>query len=187
MITENQWDLILNKYEKLMYKICHMITGDTATASFDDNLQDIQLAALEAVLGFTKQDGGKNGSFDDFWGTKGFDQYIKTCLWTKKNNKGAKITKKSNLYKGTVSTDKEEVLNIEDTNTNSNTLIFLEEITHKLNDTQKEIINTVISNPDIIKPNGKINIKQLAEEINSTWFETDKQIKQLSLTLKNEF
>ena len=21
------------------------------------------------------------------WGTKGFDQYIKTCMWTKKNNK----------------------------------------------------------------------------------------------------
>ena len=26
-----------------------------------------------------------------------FDKYMKTVLWTKKNNKGAKVTKKSNI------------------------------------------------------------------------------------------
>ena len=39
---------------------------------------------------------------------------LKLCMWTKKNNKGAKITKKAPILKGTVSTDKEEILDIEE-------------------------------------------------------------------------
>ena len=112
MLTNDQWDKIDQKYGKLMYKISYQISGDDkATSSFEDNLQDIRLAAMEAVMGFEKQNKGANGSFDEFWGSKGFDQYIKTCMWTKKNNKGAKITKKAPILKGTVSTDKEELLN----------------------------------------------------------------------------
>ena len=113
MLTNDQWTKIDKKYAKLMYKISHQISGDTAIANFDDNLQDIRIAAMDAVVGFEKQNGGANGKFDDFWGSKGFDQYIKTCMWTKKNNKGAKITKKAPILKGTVSTDREEILQID--------------------------------------------------------------------------
>ena len=144
MLTSDQWQKIDNKYGKLMYKISHQISGDAATANFDDNLQDIRLAAIEAVIGFEKQREGANGSFEDFWGTKGFDQYIKTCMWTKKNNKGAKITKKAPILRGTVSTEKEEVLQIEESGGDPDMQGWLEEVSYLLTPIQIKIfVNTV--------------------------------------------
>ena len=185
-LTDEQWNKIDKKYGKLMYKISHKISGDTATAGFDDNLQDIRLSAMEAVMGFEKQNGGANGSFDEFWGSKGFDQYIKTVMWTKKNNKGAKITKKAPILKGTVSTDKEEILEMEECTGDPEIAMLLEEISYHLTTTQKEIVSMVVKDPTLIKPSGKMNIKQIAESLDLTWFETDKQIKGLSVLLENE-
>jgi len=186
MLTEMQWNKIEKKYGKLMYKISHQISGDPAIAAFEDNLQDIRLAAMEAVLGFEKQAGGANGKFEDFWGTRGFDQYIKTCMWTKKNNKGAKITRKSPILKGLVSTSKEEILNIEDGQPSIDEILFFDELSLALTPKQKEIIELVISDPTIIKPSGKLNIKRISEELGMSWFETDKHVKNLGSVLQNE-
>ena len=187
MLTSDQWQKIDNKYGKLMYKISHQISGDAATANFDDNLQDIRLAAIEAVIGFEKQREGANGSFEDFWGTKGFDQYIKTCMWTKKNNKGAKITKKAPILRGTVSTEKEEVLQIEESGGDPDMQGWLEEVSYLLTPIQIKIVDMVTKDPKLIKPSGKINVKKVAETLGLTWFETDRCIKQLSRMLENEF
>ena len=186
MLTEEQWSKIDQKYGKLMYKISHQISGDGATANFDDNLQDIRLAAMEAVMGFEKQNDGANGSFDEFWGSKGFDQYIKTCMWTKKNNKGAKITKKAPILKGTVSTDKEEILEIEEFIGDPEASMFLEEMSYVLTPLQQEIVTHVVQDPTLVKPSGKINVKRLAEMLDLTWFETDKQIKGIGSLMENE-
>ena len=55
MLTQQQWELIDEKYGMLINKICHAISGDEATTSFDDNLQDLRIAAMEAVAGFERQ------------------------------------------------------------------------------------------------------------------------------------
>ena len=137
-------------------------------------------------MGFEKQNGGANGKFDEFWGSKGFDQYIKTVMWTKKNNKGAKITKKAPILKGTVSTDKEEVLEIAEVSGDADCSIFLEEIAYLLTPIQKDIVSMVVKDPTLIKPSGKLNIKQIAESLKLTWFETDKHLKNLSSLLEND-
>ena len=187
MLTTDQWNKIETKYGMLMHKISHKISGDVATASFDDNLQDIRLAAMEAVMGFEKQNDGANGTFDEFWESKGFDKYIKTCMWTKKNNKGAKITKKSPILKGTVSTDKEEVLEIEADSGDADAAILLEEISYLLTPMQQKIVEMVTQDPTLVKPNGRINIKRVSEELILSWFETDRHIKALSQIMGNEF
>ena len=186
MLSEDQWGKINNKYGRLMYKISHQISGDTAISNFDDNLQDIRLAAMEAVIGFEKQNEGANGKFDEFWGTKGFDQYIKTCMWTKKNNKGAKITKKSPILKGRVSLDKEEVIMKEAPTSPLDVTLLFEEISFSLTPTQQSIVEIIIGDPTLIKPSGKINVKRLSEMLDVSWFETNKQIKGLSFVLQNE-
>ena len=107
-------------------------------------------------------------------------------MWTKKNNKGAKITKKGSLLKGTVSTDMEEILEIEDSTGDPDIAILLEEISYHLTATQQEIINMVVKDPSMVKPSGKLNIKRIAETLHLTWFETDKQIRSLSIILDNE-
>ena len=186
MLSEEQWEKINKKYGKLMYKISHQISGDRAIANFDDNLQDIRLAAMEAVIGFEKQNDGANGKFDEFWGSKGFDQYIKTCMWTKKNNKGAKITKKSSILKGTVSTDIEEVLMMESPDAAPDTSAMFEEIAIQLSDKQQQIVTAVINDHTLIKPSGKINIKRLSEHLEMSWFETNKHVTTLSFLIHNE-
>ncbi|HIB83289.1 MAG TPA: hypothetical protein EYO59_01430 [Chromatiaceae bacterium] len=185
-LTETQWEKINKKYGMLMYKISHKISGDAAIANFEDNLQDIRLAAMEAVIGFEKQNDGANGEFDEFWGSKGFDQYIKTCMWTKKNNKGAKITKKSSILKGTVSTDVEEVLMLESPDPSPDIAILFDEVSFHLTGKQQQIVDAVINDHTLIKPSGKINIKRLSEQLDMSWFETNKHVKSLSLLLYNE-
>lgn len=185
-LTDEQWAKIDKKYGKLMYKISYQISGDKATAGFDDNLQDIRMAAMEAVMGFEKQNDGANGSFDEFWGSKGFDQYIKTCMWTKKNNKGAKITKKAPILKGTVSTDKEEILELEEAGGDMETTIFLEELSYYLTPIQQQLVDMVVKDPTLVKPSGKINVKRVSEQIGITWFETNKVIDSLGAIMENE-
>ena len=186
MLNEDQWEKINKKYGMLMYKISHQISGDAAIANFDDNLQDIRVAAMEAVVGFEKQNDGANGKFDEFWGTQGFDRYIKTCMWTKKNNKGAKITKKSPILKGTVSTEMEEALQMQEYAGDPDVAIALEQISYYLTPLQQQIVDMVVKDPTLIKPNGRINVKKISENLDMTWFEADKQIKHLSAILANE-
>jgi len=187
MLTSKQWEKIDLKYGKLMYKISHQISGDDkATSSFDDNLQDIRLSAMEAVIGFEKQNEGANGKFDEFWGSRGFDQYIKTCMWTKKNNKGAKITKKAPILRGTVSTDKEEILEIEESGGDLDASLFLKDISYYLTPIQKQVVDLVVKDPTLVKPSGKINVKRVSEEIGTTWFEADRVIKSVAAMMGNE-
>ena len=186
MLTDEQWSKIDKKYGNLMYKISHQISGDTAICSIDDNMQDIRLAAMEAVMGFEKQNDGANGKFDEFWGSRGFDRYIKTCLWTKKNNKGAKIVKRYPLTKGTVSTDKEEILNIADPSLDIEIPVLLEEFNQLLTDDQQEVISLLVQDPTLVKPSGKINVKRVSEQLDISWFETNKIVKSISDKLGNE-
>ena len=186
MLSAKQWEKIEDKYGLLMHKISHNISGDNAISSHEDNLQDIKLAAMEAVIGFEKQHEGANGKFDDFWGSKGFDQYIKTCMWTKKNNKGAKITRKAPILKGTVSTEMEEILAIEDYSPDPDACMFLEEMSYHLTPLQRQIVTMVVQDPTLVTPSGRINVKRVGEALDLTWFEADKQIKGIGDAMENE-
>lgn len=187
VITEEQWELIDKKYGMLMAKICHQISGDIAISSYDDNLQDLRMAAMNAVDGFCRQNGGANGKFNNFWGTKGFDKYIKTCLWTKKNNKGAKITKKYRITKNTVSIDTEETLNIESNNSNDvENSVFFDEIRGRLSSGEERVLNLVLGDHKLLKPNGRINVRRVSNFLGLTWADTNKIIKGLGNKIGNE-
>ena len=187
VLNSEQWQLIEDKYGKLIYKIAHNISGDGATASIEDNAQDLRIAAMEAVIGFTKQNEGSNGTFEEFWGTKGFDQYMKTVLWTKKNNKGAKITKRFAITKHTVSTDNDEgaaAFQLADESYNPEIELIFEEIMDSLTPVRKDILEMVVKDPTLIKPNGKINVKKVSENLNLSWAETKMEIENLQNSLK---
>jgi len=165
MITERQRQLIKDKYGDLIYKISHQISGDTSICSIEDNVQDLWIAAMEAVAGFQKQNNGINGTFDDFWGSRGFDKYIKTCLWSAKNSKGKKVTKKWNLTNGNVNVfDHEEVLHLEDENFNFNGL-EIEDLHNVLNEDQREVLSYLVNDPSLIFDSGSVNISALARSL----------------------
>lgn len=183
MITDEQWKLIDKKYGMLLAKICHQISGDNALCSYDDNLQDLRIASMDAVDGYERQNDGANGTFDEFWGTRGFDRYIKTCLWNMKNNKGAKITKKSILTKGTVSAnDNEEVLGL--VGSGSNYLennVFIEELVNGIDGVKRDIIKLVMKDHNYLKVNGRINISMVARTLGIPRHHAEKEIKEIPL------
>jgi hypothetical protein len=185
MISEQQRQLIEKKYGKLIHKIGHNISGDIAVSSHEDNVQDLWMAALDAVRGFAKKE---KLNFEDFWGTVAFDKYIKTCLWHLKNSKGARITKRYPLTKNTVDiVDNNEVLNLEDP------LGFLgesnarmEEIPSLLTEEQNEILNVLVTDPTYIKPSGKVNVLALAKHLGKSWYEVRGVLDEMAQQLENE-
>ena len=164
MITEEQWELIDEKYGKLLSKICTKISGDAAIASFEDNLQDLRIATIEAVAGFAKKEGKP---FDSFWGTMGFNKYMKTCLWNLKNKKGARISKRYDIHKNTVDvTEYSDILVSQDADSSSVSVdSFFEESDNTFNEEQENAIRTVVQNPHLVKPNDKVNIRKLSGEL----------------------
>jgi len=185
LMNDKQLELIEEKYGKLIHKIGHWISGDTAISSHDDNTQDIWIAAMEAIRGYEKKE---NLTFEEFWGTKGFDKYIKTCLWNVKNSKGAKITKKFNITRNTVDiADNEEVLQKEDPSISCpETEIFLEDIQPMLNDDQRILVRAILEDPTYIKPSGKVNINALAKTVGKSWNEVSILLKDLGRVIGNE-
>jgi hypothetical protein len=163
MITGKQWVLIDEKYGKLLTTICTKISGDAAISGFDDNLQDLRIAAMEAVEGFSRKEGK---SFEEFWGTVGFNKYMKTCLWNLKNKKGARISKRYHIHKNTVDvTEYSDILVAESQDSSSVSFTdFFEKEQHNFTEEQQLVIKIVGDHPDFVKPNGKVNVKRLSQE-----------------------
>ena len=184
-MNDQQLELIEKKYGKLIHKIGHWISGDNAIAGHEDNTQDIWIAAMEAIRGYEKKE---NQTFEQFWGSKGFDKYLKTCLWNVKNSKGAKITKKYPITKGTVNVwDNIEVLNrVDDSQTTPETEIFIEELKEILNPDQSFVIKCVLDDPRFIKPSGKVNINALALKMGKTWNEVSQLISEVGIKIGND-
>ena len=183
MITNEQWELIDEKYGKLLTTICTKISGDTAIANFDDNLQDLRMAAMEAVAGFSKKE---EKPFEEFWGTTGFNKYMKTCLWNLKNKKGARISKRYHINKNTVDiTEYNEILLAEENDTSSVSYdSIFDELGAKLDEDQIEVIHIVSKHPEYIKPSGKINISKLSIELGCCAAKTRKIISKIKNQIK---
>jgi DNA-directed RNA polymerase specialized sigma subunit len=171
-MNQQQYEFIKQKYGNLIYKIAHHISGDVATTDIEDNEQDLWVTACDAINWFEKQDGGKNGKFEDFKNTKGFDQYIKTCLWHKKGKKGAGVTKKMKINKW-VSIDG----NLHDHDDHlmfdvsdpkivnfSSSEDLLEDIRVKLQPSEKKIVTHILKHPDCVKLDGSVNVAQIIKE-----------------------
>lgn len=185
MISTQQYEEIEDKYGMLIHKISHYISGDKAISAHEDNVQDLWVAALDAIAGYEKKE---KKSFEKFWGSRGFDKYLKTCLWNHKNNKGAKITKKFSITKHTVNViDNEEVLRMEAPESVSQDVVaFVDDYGKLLNNREQRLLQAVITDPAYIKPSGKANVSALAEKLNSTWREVKEIIQSISRKINNE-
>jgi len=164
MITHEHCELIEEKYGEFVCEICAEVAGDAAIASFEDNLQDLRIATIEAVAGFAKKEGQP---FDSFWGTVGFNKYMKTCLWNLKNKKGARISKRYAIHKNTVDvTEYSDILVSQDADSSSASVDnFFAETKHTFSEDQEVAIRKVVQNPHLVKPNGRINTRKLSVEL----------------------
>lgn len=183
-MNSEQLQLIEKKYGKLIHKIGHQISGDTAISEHDDNVQDLWIAAMEAIRGYERKEGKP---FEEFWGTTGFDKYFKTCLWNTKNSKGARMTKRFNVTKGTVSIQEhEEIIHIEDETAASDSYErFYEDLPLNLTDTQHMVVKAIVESPDCITEGGRVNITALAQTIGKGWGSTKRIVDDLGQKIQN--
>ena len=144
-LNDTQWKQITKKYGKLMWMISHRVGGDTITNSVEDSYQELSMSAMDAVRTFSNK---TTKPFDEFFSTKEFDKYIKTCLWNKKNSLGIKIQKKK-VVNNAMSFEPEDVSGFADI---------------ELDDECRKVVEVILRDGKVIKPNGKININRLVRE-----------------------
>lgn len=189
MLTELQYNELDERYGKLIYKIAHWISGDLATATIEDNVQELWLSLFETVNTFTRlnSDAYPDG-YEDFKDTAHWNKYVKTALWNNKNSRGKKITQKFNIQKDTVSTwnnpevfEKEE-MSFEGTDFS----LFMDDLSNFLTPKEESIVRLLVNNPAMINESGNANKSALASSLDIPWAEASRLLETLGEKLQNE-
>ena len=168
-ITSDQWDKYSLKYSKLMWTIAHRISGDTMTASLEDNFSDLSIAALESINGFHKKTGK---SFDEMINMKLFDQYTKTCLWTAKARKGVKLTERMPFRKKHVSLnglidDNSIQFDVPDTSALTRyAQVDAEDMYDSYDNKVQKLIKVLMESPEVMTESGDLKIHPIAKKMN---------------------
>jgi|15BtaG_2_1085339.scaffolds.fasta_scaffold01901_9 hypothetical protein len=158
MITKEQWDKLDVQYGKLIYKIAHFIGGDRITNDFEDSVQEVRMACIDACIGYEKKTGLK---FDEYFGTEEFGKYIKTVMWNKKNSNGTNIKKKKHLQP--VCKVKEAYMGFGSDSFKDDVDFY--DVYAELELLEQEMLTEVLNDGKAIKPNGAINIARLARTL----------------------
>jgi hypothetical protein len=167
-LTTEQWDLYLKKYKNLMWRISHLISGDSMLASLEDNYSDLNIAAIESINGFHKKTGE---SFDEMINNKLFDQYTKTCLWTAKARKGIKLSERMPFRNRHVSIDElrqdeESSFDIADASAVRDiSRVDAADIVNTYDYKVRKVIKALESKPELMSDSGNIKINPLAKEL----------------------
>lgn len=196
MITTEQWERVEEKYKKLMYAISYRIGGDRLTNDIDDSYQEVSMSAMDAISTYSRK---LDKPFEEFFDTKEFDKYIKTCMWNRKNANGNKIKKRGRLNNPISIHEYEEIWYQEGTEgiAKSNTSGVVERIVSAtsgmdassiffeadLSEESSKVIDLLLDDGKIIKPNGKINVNRLARELDKTKNEVKYTLKRLEKEL----
>ena len=159
-MSDAEWKMVTKKYGKLMWMISHRVGGDAITNSVDDSYQELSMSAMDAVRTFSKK---TTKDFTEFFTTKEFDKYIKTCLWNKKNSLGIKIQKKK-VVNNAMSFEP-ELVSEEETYEGSGIPIDVSGFAEiELDEECRVVVECILRDGKTIKPNGKININRLVRE-----------------------
>jgi len=168
-ITTEQWELYLKRYKNLMWRISHLISGDSMLASLEDNYSDLNIAAIESINGFHKKTGE---TFDEMINNKLFDQYTKTYLWTAKARKGIKLSERMPFRNRHVSIDEirreddESPFDIADVSAIRDiTRVDAADVVNTYDYKVKRIIKALEDKPELMSETGNIKINPLAKEL----------------------
>ena len=187
-LTDDQWAKIHKKYKRLMYAVAHRIGGDKVAHDFDDSNQELALTAMDAVDAFSRKTGK---DFDTFFNTIEFDKYIKTCLWNKKNNVGLKIKKKYEIRNcvslsgntDAFSTQEGSVYGSGSLEVEPEDVSYYEDV--ELDNDSREIVECVLGDMRLIKPDGNLNISKIARITQKQKAEVRTTIEKMKFQLKD--
>ena len=188
MLTDTQWDKLHKKYKRLMYAVSHRIGGDKVGTDFDDSQQELSITALDAVDAYARKTGLE---FDEFFDTREFDKYIKTCLWNKKNNLGNKIKKKYHIRSYVSISENPDIFSTGSGTTYASSSLEVDAPTVSafddapLDPLARQVAEAVEQDMRIIKPDGSLNISKLSRQLNTTKQEVRNAISRLKTQLED--
>lgn len=183
-MTPKEYEFINGKYGNLIYKIAHQITGDTGTCSLEDNIQDLWVAAYNALEGYNKQGDGQNGTFGQFKDTEGFNKYIKTVLWNLKNTKGKKATKHRNQFMNAVCVHNHKDT-IEDTSADHISEWSSSSLPVRLTQEEKDVLKVILDNPNTVKPSGGIDCTKVSKHLGVYWKKVKRIVTNIQIKMEN--
>lgn len=192
MLSPYQYEKLNEQYGDLIHMIAHRISGDSAVTSHEDCVQDLWIAALNAVKGYERQNNGANGTFDEFWTeegkpTSGFHKYIKTCLWNAKNTAGQKVVKRQKVQANVDVVEYQHSLEDTTATPSVSMALLLDDMENILNADQMRIIHTIAANPGMIHSStGKVEIGKLAKKLGISRQTASRNLIKIGSLIKNE-
>jgi len=99
-ITDEDWKLYQEKFGDLISFIAQRITGDPMCCDYEENVQDLNVAAINSINGYYKKNKltVEDVPVKDVIKNRLFASYSKTCLWNYKNHKGVRMTRYKNTF-----------------------------------------------------------------------------------------
>lgn len=190
-ISNEQWNLYLQKYEKLMWTISRKISGDPMTASIEDNFSDLCIAALNSISAYERKTGQ---GFDEAFGTKLFDQYTKTVLWNYKAKKGVPLTNKMDFRNKHFSINmmdsdgEESSFDIEDTSSSMDlSSLCLDDMFEEDGDNVRAVIKAIIEDPSVITSDGKLKSQAIVRSTKMSVHFVERAIDKIKYKLDRVF
>jgi len=166
-ITDEDWKLYQEKFGDLISFIAQRITGDPMCCDYEENVQDLYVAAINSINGYYKKNKitPAQMAVRDVIECPLFKQYTKTVLWNAKNFKGNKATKYKNFMPASIDTvDNKDDLAIDDTTTivDADDEVF-NYFHNKFTEDERVLLSLLVDNPSIVRDNGSININALSK------------------------
>lgn len=178
MITNENFNVILEKYKSLMYHISHRIGGDRVAHDFEDSFQELSMSACDAVVTLMRKTGK---SFDELFPTRDADKYIKTCLWNKKNNLGNRIKKKYGIRNCISLSGNVDSFDLEELRESGLEVSALDDV--DLDEDCLKASQLVCRDSKLLKPDGSINVSRLSREMGKS----KNQVKHILNRLEHAF
>ena len=172
-VQPEDWDFYEEKFGNLISYIAHRITGDPMCCEYEENVQDLRLAALNSITGYYK----KNKITTSDMAVKEvikcplFKQYTKTVLWNAKNQKGNKATKYKNFMPVSLDTlENTDNLIVDECSISYEDTEVFEHFRNKLSDKEKELLDYIVDNPSTIRENGTINFNKVGKGLGDSFY-----------------
>jgi len=163
-IASDDWELYQEKFGDLISFIAQRITGDPMCCDYEENMQDLYIAAINSINGYYKKNNITTAEMAvrDVIECPLFKQYTKTVLWNAKNQKGNKATKYKNFMPASIDMiDNKDDLAVDDTSTIVDDDEVFNYFNKKFNVEERELLSVLVANPDCVRDNGSINYNAL--------------------------
>ena len=190
-IANDDWELYQDKFGDLISFIAQRITGDPMCCDYEENVQDLHVAAINSINGYYK----KNKITTADMAVKEviecplFKQYTKTVLWNAKNQKGNKATKYKSFMMFSVDDLDNCVDLVEDkgnsVNDDDEAFTYFGKM---LSNEERSLLSVLVANPSLIRENGSINYYGLSKICGESFYKVKTRITKIQekLNEKNE-